>query len=179
MALTLWLVSRIQLCGILTDILLQAVVDPLDNGLIVLTLASQKTWNASSEIITTCNFRNDLHDICSKQKVPENSMHMYKLQQTVNSEQSDTPALAYWTTGSKSPRTSTVATLVPRASLLGTRLLCNNNNNKMHQARGACWFTIATSRSIAMTPFSSFGRTRESKSIFVVQGSNAHCQLAS
>ena len=31
--------------------------------------------------------------------------------------------------------------------------------NKMHHARGACWFTIATSRSIAMTPFSSFGRT--------------------
>ena len=68
MALTLWLVSRIQLCGILTDVLLQAVVDPLDNGLLVLTLASQKTWNASSEIITACNFRNDLHDICSKQK---------------------------------------------------------------------------------------------------------------
>ena len=45
---------------------------------------------------------------------------MYKLQQTVNSEQSETPALAYWTTGSKSPPTSTMATLVSRASLLGT-----------------------------------------------------------
>ena len=156
MALTLWLVSRIQLCGIPTDVLLQAVVDPLDNGLLVLTLASQKTWNASSEIITTCNFRNDLHDIS---KIPRNSIHMYKLQQRVNMEQSETPALAYWTTGSKSPRTSTMATLVPRASLLGMRLLCNNNNHKMHHARGACWFTVATSRSIAITPFSSFGRT--------------------
>ena len=72
-------------------------------------------------------------------------------------------ALAYWTTRSKSPRTSTMVTLVPRASLLGTRLLCNNNNNKMHHVRGACWFTIATSRSIAMTPFSSFGRTVSQK----------------
>ena len=68
MATSLWLVSRIQLCGILTDVLLQAVVDPLDNGLLVLTLASQKTWNASSEIITTCNFRNDLHDICKNSR---------------------------------------------------------------------------------------------------------------
>ena len=43
-------------------------MDPLDNRLLVLTLASQKTWNSSSKIITTCNFKNDLHDICSKQK---------------------------------------------------------------------------------------------------------------
>ena len=132
MALTLWLVSRIQLCGILTDVLLQVVVDPLDNGLLVLTLASQKTWNASSEIIATCNFGNDLHDICSKQKSQKTAYtYMYKLQQTVNGEQSETTALAYWTTGSKSPRTSTMATLIPRTSLLGTRLLCNNNNHKM------------------------------------------------
>ena len=70
-------------------------------------------------------------------KNPRNSIHMYKLQQTVNSEQSETPTLAYWTTGSKSPRTSTMATLVPRASLLGTRLLCNNNNHRVH-TRARC-----------------------------------------
>ena len=82
-----------------------------------------------------------------------------------DSEQCETPALAYWMTSSKLPRTSTMATLVPRASLLRTRLLCSNNNNKMHHARGACWFTIATSRSIAMTPVSSLGRTVSQKSI--------------
>ena len=77
----------------LTDVLLQAVVDPLDDGLLMLTLASQKTWNASSEIITTCNFRNDLHDICSKQKSQKTAyIYMYKLQQTLNSEQSETPS---------------------------------------------------------------------------------------
>ena len=74
-------------------------MDPLDNGLLVLTLASQKTWNASSEIITTCNIGNDLHDICSKQKSQETAYtYMYKLQQTVNGEQSETPAL-HWHIG--------------------------------------------------------------------------------
>ena len=87
MALTLWLVSRIQLCGILTDVFLQAVMDPLDNGLLVLTLASQKTWNASSEVITACNFRNDLHDICSKQKFQKTAYTCTdsSTEQTVNS----------------------------------------------------------------------------------------------
>ena len=123
-----------------------------------------QTWNASSEIITPVTSGM----ICMTfvpSKNPRKQDHVYKLQQTVNSEQSETPALAYWTTGSKSPRTSTMATLVPRASLLGTRLLCNNNNHKMHHARGACWFTIATSRSIAMTPFSSLGRTVSQKGL--------------
>ena len=46
------------------------VVDPLDHGLLVLTLASQNTWNAPSEIIPTWNLRNDLHYICPKLKFP-------------------------------------------------------------------------------------------------------------
>ena len=77
MALTLWLVSRIRLAGILTDsdmsgVLLQclrsisAVVNPLDHGLLMFALASQNTWNAPSEIIPTWDLRKDyhLHDIC-------------------------------------------------------------------------------------------------------------------
>ena len=38
------------------------------------------------------------------------------------------------------------------------RLLHNYNNLKLHYACSACWFTIETSRSIAVTHFSSFGR---------------------
>ena len=136
---------------------------PLDNGLLVLTLASQKIWNASSEIIKTCNFRNDLHDICSKQKSQKTAYTCTNScrQWTANRVKLQ-PALAHWTACSKSPRTSTMVTLVPRASLLGTRLR-NNNNHKIHHVRGACWFTKATLRSIAMTPFSSFGRTVSQK----------------
>ena len=67
-ALTLWLVSRIPLHGTLRhrfrhDIWLRcsrsisAAVDPLDNGLFVLTLDSQNY--ALSEIIPTLHLRND------------------------------------------------------------------------------------------------------------------------
>ena len=65
---------------------------------------------------------------------------------------------SYWTTGLKLPGTSRMATLVPRASLLGMRLLCNNKNLKMHHGHGACWFTIAASRSLFF-----LRKSRESK----------------
>ena len=41
--------------------------------------------------------------------------------------------------------------------IVETRLHSNNNKLKLHYARGACWFIMATSRLIAMTHFSSFG----------------------
>ena len=51
-------------CSIQNSRSILATVDPLDNGLFVLTLASPT--NAPSEIIPTWNLRNDLHDTCAK-----------------------------------------------------------------------------------------------------------------
>ena len=44
-----------------------------------------------------------------------------------------------------------------------TRLNNNSNNLKLHEVGNECWFTIATSRSTAMTHFSSFGRPLSQK----------------
>ena len=148
MALTLWLVSRIQLCRILSDsdlsdVLLQylrsisAVMDPLDHGLLMLTPASQNTWNAP---FATWNLRNDLQDICPKLKIPAKCVVSIQHVCFFLSSKSNAHALSFAT------GTSTMAILVPRPSVVGTRLLCNNNNLKLHYTRSACWFTMVTLR---------------------------------
>ena len=74
---SLGLVLRIRLPGTLTDAdsaqtcqtSISAAVNPLNRKLLVLALASQNTWNAPSEIIPTCDLRNDtvrMYDILSR-----------------------------------------------------------------------------------------------------------------
>ena len=57
--------------------------------------------------------------------------------------------------------------------MVETRLHSNSYNLKLHYAPGACWFTIATSRLIAMTHFSSFGGPVSQKAISVFIVSDA------
>ena len=85
MTVTLWLVPRILLLGTLTDSDTSDDVRRLAVVLVInrssresigswalVALASQNTRNAPSEIILTWDFRNDLHDICPKLKLPAN-----------------------------------------------------------------------------------------------------------
>ena len=53
--------------------------------------------------------------------------------------------------------------------MVETRLHSNSNNLKLHYARGACWFTIATSRWIAMTQLFFLGSIRLLQTIIFAQ----------